>query len=170
MSSYSNGSSDSLNEMFSMKEANYASTTEHPVNHFRISTSSETETEAFSASSTAGISAGNDYIAAINTVINILENKSGVQIGRCVDPTSPVPSLCKNFQIRHRSSSKRQTGNFDKCLCCTKIGKKWQVSREETGVTWEQLSDASSRGQKIKKGETGMCSTTGCDGCRPAKR
>jgi hypothetical protein len=111
--------------------------------------------------------AATDYMTAINTLVNTLEGNPNIEIGRCLDPSSPVPSLCTNLTIRHRSSSKRQTGYFDKCEKCTEVSKKWQESRNEVGITWEELRMSSSRYQKINKVETGMCSAQGCDGCRP---
>jgi hypothetical protein len=165
MSSYSHGSSDSLNEMMSFKESSKVSISEHPIKHFRISTSAEADVAAFCLR--AEDTAASDYLTAINTLTNILESNPNIEIGRCLDPTSPVPRLCKNLQIRHRSSSKRQTGYFDKCSKCTDVGRQWQESRGEVGITWEQLRESSNRGQKINKAETGMCSTRGCDGCRP---
>ena len=168
MSSYSNGSSESLHEMFAIKEDSYTGTTsEHPTKHFRIATSSDREVPP--TSSTAEDLVYHDYVTAINTITNMLENKSGVQVGRCVDPSSSNPNQCKNFQIRHRSSTQRQTGWFDKCIGCTKVGKQWQESREAEGLTWEQVSQTSSRGQKVKKAETGMCSAGGCEGCKPTE-
>jgi hypothetical protein len=155
MSSQSNASSESLHELGAIEE-NKALNIAHPLNNSHNNTSFESETA--SANTTA-----------INTLTNMLENKSGIQVGLCLDPTSPVPSQCKNFEIRHRSSSRRQTGYFDKCVLCTKIGKLWQESREDENVTWEQLSQTSSGGQKVRKAETGMCSTKGCEACRPAQ-
>jgi hypothetical protein len=166
MSSQSNASSDSLHELGTLKERT-GSSPAYPVEQYHIATSSESEVA--SANITAEVSAVNDYITAANTLINMLENKSGAEVGLCLDPTSPVPSQCKNFQIRHRSSSKRETGYFDKCILCTKIGKLWQESREVEDITWEQLSQTSSRGQKVRKAETGMCGTEGCEACRPAQ-
>lgn len=167
ISTYSNGSNDSLHEMLSITESSKAPTSEHPIQHFRIPTSPEAESPAVSLY--AEDSAVSDYITAINTLTNTLENTSGIKIGCCLDPTSPVPSQCKNFQIRHCSSSKRQTGYFDKCNKCTDVGKQWQESREEEETTWTPLSETNSRGQKVRKAQTGMCSTHGCEGCRPAK-
>lgn len=157
-------SSDSLNELANIEE-NAAFHTTYPIKHFHKATSSESET----ANMTARNSAVNDYVTAVNTLTNILETKAGVQVGLCIDPTSTLPSQCKNLQIRHRSSPKRQTGYFDNCVMCTKIGKLWQESRGNEDVTSEQLNQTSSRGQKVKKAETGMCSTKGCEACRPVQ-
>lgn len=152
--------------MLSTKEPRKASISEHSNKHFRIATTQE---ESASVDSVTDESLVRDYLAALSSLINVLENQSDIEIGRCLDPTSPVPSQCKNFQIRHRSSFRRQTGYFDKCEQCTEGGKDWQGSREEEGITWEQLSESSSRGQKVKRANTGLCSTHGCDECRSGK-
>lgn len=165
MSSYSYGSSDSLNEMTSTKEPSKASISEHQSKKSCNSTTSAVDPAAVSLRMEDAMA--NDYITAINTLTNSLENKS-VQIGRCVDPTSPAPSLCKNFRVRH-CASRKQGSYFENCSKCTDVGRQWQESREGEGLTWEQLGELNGRAQKLKKAETGMCSDRGCDGCRPTK-
>lgn len=145
--------------------AKEASISEHPTKHFRISTSAEVDTAALILR--AEDDAATDYMTAINNLVNILESNPNIEVGRCLNPSSPVPKLCTNLEIRHRSSFTRQTGYFDKCEKCTDVGKKWQESRNEVGITWEELRMSSGRYQKINKAETGMCSAKGCDDCRP---
>ena len=118
MSLYSYGSSDSLHEMLSTKETSKASISEHQIKNSCNSIPSGVDPAAVSLRIEDAVA--NDYITAINTLTNSLEDKS-VQIGRCVDPTSPAPSLCKNLRVRH-CASRKQGSYFENCRVSRQFG------------------------------------------------
>lgn len=90
-------------------------------------------------------------------LVTSLEN--GLEIGRCVDPTSASPIHCAKLQVRHKLAW------YDKCQWCTEMATLWREGKvnelaEYDKVEVERLDKRKSFEMEILKREEEIAKKT----------